>query len=169
MNATEYLLLFAGFLFWLGLMFVPQFRSFLAMLLSPIMGPVLAISSVLAMVIVSFVVSLAGIMISRHYVDTDLQKSLAERTKSLQKDMRTARREELEKRQQTIMRDQMTLYGQSMKSMCAVSLISVPLYSWAYTYVLDSPVMIIGMILLSVVISMLLRTAIDRINKKPVA
>ncbi len=59
MHILEDTVLVTGLLFWLGLLFVPQFRSFLAMLLSPILGPLLAISGVLALFVVSFAMTLA--------------------------------------------------------------------------------------------------------------
>lgn len=166
MNATEYLLLFSGFLFWLGLLFVPRFREFMALLLSPLLGPIYSVSSILAMFVATFIVSLASTLVSRHYVDSKLQKSVAEQAKKLQKDLKTARRDEIERRQAALMRDQMAMYGQSIKSMCAISLISVPVYSWATTYILDSPAMIIGWIVLSIAIGLVLRPAVDRVWKK---
>ncbi len=103
---------------------------------------------------------------NRHFVDEKLRRGLAERTKALRQERRTAKPGELEKRQAAIMRDQMTLNVQSLKSMCAMSLITVPMYSWATTYVLKSPAWIIGWVALSVVLGIVLKTTTDKIWKR---
>jgi uncharacterized membrane protein (DUF106 family) len=85
MHILEDTVLVAGLLFWLGLLFVPQFRSFLALLLSPIPGPLLAVSGVLALFVISFVTTMASIFVNRHFVDEKLRQNLLERTKALRR------------------------------------------------------------------------------------
>jgi uncharacterized membrane protein (DUF106 family) len=127
---------------------------------------VLAVSGVLALLVISLITTFASVMINRHFVDDRLRTVVAERLKKLKAEQKSLKPAELEKRQAAVMRDQWALNVQSMRSMCAMSLISVPVYSWATTYVLKSPAWIISWIALSLIIGIVVKATTDRVLKK---
>jgi len=92
--------------------------------------------------IMAAITALYASLIQKYTIDWDLMRSTQERMKAFQKEFREAQlsqntymTKKLEEQRAEMMGDQMEMMKQQFKPMAYISIISLPLFMWAYRYV----------------------------------
>lgn len=140
-------LLAFGFSLMFGIMLLGQeFRQAVGEAVSVIMNPVLALVGQenfhLILLVMASITAIYASLIQKYTMDWDLMRNTQERMKVFQKEFREAQLSQntymlkkLEEQRQEMMEDQMKMSKQQFKPMAYISIISVPLFMWAYFYI----------------------------------
>jgi uncharacterized membrane protein (DUF106 family) len=130
-----------------GIMLLGQeFRQAVGEAVSVIMNPVLALVGQenfhLILLVMASITAIYASLIQKYTMDWDLMRNTQERMKVFQKEFREAQLSQntymlkkLEEQRQEMMEDQMKMSKQQFKPMAYISIISVPLFMWAYFYI----------------------------------
>ncbi|WP_305064054.1 DUF106 domain-containing protein [Methanococcoides sp.] len=96
--------------------------------------------------IMAAITALYASLIQKYTIDWDLMRNTQERMKSFQKEFREAQLSQntymvkkLEEQRADMMGDQMEMSKQQFKPMAYISIISLPLFMWAYHYISGHP------------------------------
>ena len=96
--------------------------------------------------IMAAITALYASLIQKYTIDWDLMRNTQERMKSFQKEFREAQLSQntymvkkLEEQRADMMGDQLEMSKQQFKPMAYISIISLPLFMWAYHYISGHP------------------------------
>lgn len=140
-------LLALGFSLMIGIMVLGQgFRNAVGKAVGILMNPILALvgqgNFYLILLVMAIITAIYSSVIQKYTIDWDLMKNTQERMKVFQKEFREAQLSQntymlkkLEEQRQAMMEDQMKMSKQQFKPMAYISIISVPLFMWAYFYI----------------------------------
>ena len=140
-------LLALGFSLMIGIMVLGQgFRTAVGETVGVLMNPVLALVGQqnfhLILLVMAAITAIYSSLIQKYTIDWDLMRNTQERMKVFQKEFREAQLSQntymlkkLEDQRQEMMEDQMKMSKQQFKPMAYISIISLPLFYWAYYYI----------------------------------
>jgi len=140
-------LLALGFSLMIGIMVLGQgFRDAVGKAVGMLMNPILALVGQgnfhLILLIMAIITGIYASVIQKYTIDWDLMRNTQERMKAFQKEFREAQLSQntymlkkLEEQRQGMMEDQMKMSKQQFKPMAYISIISIPLFMWAYYYI----------------------------------
>ncbi len=142
----QFLLAF-GISLMVGIMILGQdFRDSLGRSVSLIMDPVVTILGAnnfhIVLFIMASITALYASLIQKYTIDWDLMRNTQEKMRVFQKEFReaqlsnnTALMKKMEDERSKMMEDQMEMSKQQFKPMAYISIISLPLFMWAYYYI----------------------------------
>jgi uncharacterized membrane protein (DUF106 family) len=142
----RFLLVF-GFSLMFGIMILGQgFRESVGKAVGVLMNPVLAVVGEgnfhLILLVMAAITAIYASLIQKYTIDWDLMRNTQERMKVFQKEFREAQLSQntymlkkLEDQRKDMMEDQMKMSKQQFKPMAYISIISLPLFMWAYYYI----------------------------------
>jgi len=140
-------LLALGFSLMIGIMVLGQgFRDAVGKAVGTLMNPVLALVGQenfhLILLVMAAITAAYASLIQKYTIDWDLMRNTQERMKVFQKEFREAQLSQntymlkkLEDQRKEMMEDQMKMSKQQFKPMAYISIISLPLFMWAYFYI----------------------------------
>ncbi len=140
-------LLALGFSLMIGIMVLGQdFRNSVGKVVGILMNPVLALVGQenfhLVLLVMALITAIYASLIQKYTIDWDLMRNTQERMKVFQKEFREAQLSQntymlkkLEDQRKEMMEDQMKMSKQQFKPMAYISIISIPLFMWAYYYI----------------------------------
>ena len=140
-------LLALGFSLMFGIMILGQpFRESVGQAVGILMNPVLAVVGQqnfhLVLLAMGIITGIYASLIQKYTMDWDLMRNTQERMKAFQKEFREAQLSQntymlkkLEDQRKDMMEDQMKMSKQQFKPMAYISIISLPLFMWAYYYI----------------------------------
>jgi uncharacterized membrane protein (DUF106 family) len=142
----RFLLVF-GFSLMFGIMILGQgFRESVGKAVGVLMNPVLAVVGEgnfhLILLVMAAITAIYASLIQKYTIDWDLMRNTQENMKVFQKEFREAQLSQntymlkkLEDQRKDMMEDQMKMSKQQFKPMAYISIISLPLFMWAYYYI----------------------------------
>jgi uncharacterized membrane protein (DUF106 family) len=131
----------------IGIMVLGQdFRTAVGEAVGILMNPVLALVGQqnfhLILLVMAAITAIYASLIQKYTIDWDLMKNTQERMKVFQKEFREAQLSQntymlkkLEDQRKEMMEDQMKMSKQQFKPMAYISIISLPLFMWAYYFI----------------------------------
>ena len=140
-------LLALGFSLMFGIMILGQpFRESVGQAVGILMNPVLAVVGQenfhLVLLAMGIITGVYASLIQKYTMDWELMRNTQERMKAFQKEFREAQLSQntymlkkLEDQRKDMMEDQMKMSKQQFKPMAYISIISLPLFMWAYYYI----------------------------------
>lgn len=140
-------LLALGFSLMFGIMILGQnFRNSVGQAVGTLMNPVLALVGQenfhLILLIMAAITAIYASLIQKYTIDWDLMRNTQDRMKIFQKEFREAQLSQntymlkkLEDQRKEMMEDQMKMSKQQFKPMAYISIISLPLFMWAYYFI----------------------------------
>ena len=140
-------LLALGFSLMFGIMILGQpFRESVGQAVGILMNPVLAVVGQqnfhLVLLAMGIITGIYASLIQKYTMDWDLMRNTQERMKAFQKEFREAQLSQntymlkkLEDQRKDMMEDQMKMSKQQFKPMAYISIISLPLFMWAYYFI----------------------------------
>ena len=140
-------LLALGFSLMIGIMVLGQgFRTAVGETVGILMNPILTLVGQnnfhLILLVMAAITAVYASLIQKYTIDWDLMRNTQERVKVFQKDFREAQLSQntymlkkLDEQRQKMMEDQMKMSKQQFKPMAYISIISLPLFYWAYYYI----------------------------------
>ena len=143
----DHFLLAFGISLMLGIMILGEdFRDSLGSAMSVIMDPLVAILGEsnfhVVLFIMASITALYASLIQKYTIDWELMRNTQERMKGFQKEYReaqlsnnTALTKKMDEERKAMMDDQMEMSKQQFKPMAYISIISLPLFMWAYHYI----------------------------------
>ena len=143
----DQLLLAFGISLMVGIMILGQdFRDSLGKSVSLIMDPLVGVLGAenfhIVLFIMASITALYASLIQKYTIDWDLMRNTQEKMKAFQKEFReaqlsnnTALMKKMEEERKGMMEDQMEMSKQQFKPMAYISVISLPLFMWAYYYI----------------------------------
>jgi len=143
----DQVLLALGFSLMFGIMILGQpFRQSVGQAVGILMNPVLAVVGQenfhLVLLAMGIITGVYASLIQKYTMDWDLMRNTQERMKAFQKEFREAQLSQntymlkkLEDQRKDMMEDQMKMSKQQFKPMAYISIISLPLFMWAYYYI----------------------------------
>ncbi|WP_340820557.1 DUF106 domain-containing protein [Methanolobus sp. WCC4] len=142
----QFLLAF-GISLMIGIMILGQdFRDSLGSSMSIIMDPLVTLLGAsnfhVVLFIMASITALYASLIQKYTIDWELMRNTQERMKGFQKEYReaqlsnnTALMKKMDEERKAMMDDQMEMSKQQFKPMAYISIISLPLFMWAYFYI----------------------------------
>lgn len=142
----KFLLAF-GISLMLGIVVLGQdFRDSLGKSVGFVMDPVVTLLGAsnfhIVLFIMASITALYASLIQKYTIDWDLMRNTQEKMKVFQKEFReaqlsnnTALMKKMEEERSMMMQDQMEMSKQQFKPMAYISIISLPLFMWAYYYI----------------------------------
>jgi uncharacterized membrane protein (DUF106 family) len=143
---NQFLLAF-GISLMLGIMILGQdFRDSLGKSVGFIMDPLVTLLGTgnfhIVLFIMASITALYATLIQKYTIDWDLMRNTQEKMKVFQKDFREAQLsnnaalvKKMEEERNSMMSEQMDMSKQQFKPMAYISIISLPLFMWAYYYI----------------------------------
>lgn len=143
----DYFLLAIGISLMVGVIAIgSDFRQTLGEIVGTLMNPLVMLVGQENFHIVLFVMAaitaLYASLIQKYTIDWELMRKTQERMKAFQKEFREAQLsqnnykiKQLEEQRSEMMGDQMEMSKQQFKPMAYISIISLPLFMWAYYYI----------------------------------
>lgn len=140
-------LLAFGFSLMFGIMLLGEsFRTAVGGIVGILMDPVLALVGQenfhLILLVMAAITAIYASLIQKYTIDWDLMRNTQERMKVFQKEFREAQLSQntymlkkLEDQRKEMMEDQMKMSKQQFKPMAYISILSLPLFMWAYFYI----------------------------------
>jgi uncharacterized membrane protein (DUF106 family) len=142
----RFLLVF-GFSLMFGIMILGEgFRDSVGKAVGILMNPILAVVGQgnfhLILLVMAAITAGYASLIQKYTIDWDLMRNTQERMKVFQKEFREAQLSQntymlkkLEDQRKDMMEDQMKMSKQQFKPMAYISIISIPIFMWAYYYI----------------------------------
>jgi uncharacterized membrane protein (DUF106 family) len=140
-------LLALGFSLMIGIMLLgQQFRESVGQVVGILMNPILAIVGQenfhLVLLSMAIITGTYASLIQKYTMDWELMRNTQERMKAFQKEFREAQLSQntfmlkkLQEQQKDMMAEQMEMSKMQFKPMAYISIISLPLFMWAYYFV----------------------------------
>ena len=134
-----------------GVMILGQdFRDSLGRSIGYFMDPLVSLLGAgnfhIVLFIMASITALYATLIQKYTIDWDMMRNTQEKMKVFQKDFReaqlsnnTALVKKMEEERSNMMSDQMEMSKQQFKPMAYISIISLPLFMWAYHYISGHP------------------------------
>jgi uncharacterized membrane protein (DUF106 family) len=137
------LALFLGIFLMFGIILFPGMRGVIGGLLDILLKPLLGwLPLHMTIFVLAAITGLYASLIQKYTMDWELMKRVQERMKNLQAEFRQAQLsnnaskiKKLQEQQADMMGDQMEMMKQQFKPMLYISIISIPLFFWAYTVI----------------------------------
>lgn len=146
LNTIQNIILVLGFGFFIGSIFLPaSFRDTMSYYVNVIVSPINAtMPFYMAVLIIATVVTVASTIIQKYTMDWDLSRRVMQKNQAYQKEYKEAqlsgnkkKLKELEQVQMSMMEDQAEMSKQQLKPMGFIVFVSIPLFWWAYWYLLQ--------------------------------
>ncbi|MCZ7373151.1 MAG: EMC3/TMCO1 family protein [Candidatus Methanoperedens sp.] len=126
-----------------GIMIFPEMRDVIAKLVGTLLNPLQEILPLYMIIfILAAITGLYASIIQKYTMDWSLMRRIQEKTKAMQKEFRQAqlanneqKMKKLQAQQAEMMGDQMQMMKQQFKPMLYISIISIPLFFWAFTLI----------------------------------
>lgn len=130
-----------------GIMILGEgFRDSVGKAVGILMNPILAVVGQgnfhLILLVMAAITAVYASLIQKYTIDWDLMRNTQERMKVFQKEFREAQLSQntymlkkLEDQRKDMMEDQMKMSKQQFKPMAYISIISIPIFMWAYYYI----------------------------------
>ena len=146
-NQIDRFLLALGFSLMIGIMVLGQgFRTAVGEFVGILMNPILALVGQenfhLILLVMAALTAIYASLIQKYTIDWELMRNTQERVKVFQKEFREAQLSQntymlkkLDEQRKEMMEDQMKMSKQQFKPMAYISIISLPLFMWAYYYI----------------------------------
>lgn len=143
----DYFLLALGVSLMVGIIVIgSDFRQTLGEFVGIIMNPLVALVGQenfhILLFVMAAITALYASLIQKYTIDWELMRRTQERMKAFQKEFREAqlsqnnyKLKQLEEQRSEMMGDQMEMSKQQFKPMAYISIISLPLFMWAYYYI----------------------------------
>ena len=140
-------LLAFGFSLMFGIMILGEgFRDSVGKAVWILMNPILAVVGQgnfhLILLVMAAITAVYASLIQKYTIDWDFMRNTQERMKVFQKEFREAQLSQntymlkkLEDQRKDMMEDQMKMSKQQFKPMAYISIISIPIFMWAYYYI----------------------------------
>lgn len=131
----------------IGIMVLGQgFRTAVGEFVGILMNPILALVGQenfhLILLVMAALTAIYASLIQKYTIDWELMRNTQERVKVFQKEFREAQLSQntymlkkLDEQRKEMMEDQMKMSKQQFKPMAYISIISLPLFMWAYYYI----------------------------------
>ncbi len=135
--------LWLGIFLIFGIMIFPEMRDVIGKIVGTLLDPLQSLLPLHMIVfILAAITGLYASLIQKYTMDWGLMRRIQERTKAMQKEFRQAqlannaqKMKKLQAQQAEMMGDQMEMMKQQFKPMLYISIISIPLFFWAYTII----------------------------------
>ncbi len=116
-----------------------EFRDSLGTVVGFVLNPLLALPIDITLFILAAITGVYASLIQKYTMDWDLMKRVQGRMKEFQKEFREAqlannqqKLKKLEEKRSAMMKEQMEMSKQQFKPMAYISIISLPIFIWAY-------------------------------------
>ena len=127
----------------LGMLLLPDFRPAVAGFVDALLGPLPTMLPIhITLFVMAALTGLYASLIQKYTIDWELMRTFSEKMKAFQKEYREAQLAEnkqklkkLDEKRAAMMGDQGKMMKQQFKPMAYISIISLPLFFWAYAYV----------------------------------
>ncbi len=138
------IILAIGIFLMLGIMIIPDLRDIIGKMVGTILNPLLTLLPLhIIIFVLAAITGLYASLIQKYTMDWELMKRVQERMKNIQKDFKEAqlsnnaqKMKKLEAQRVEMMGDQMEMFKQQFKPMLYISIISIPLFFWAYSIII---------------------------------
>ncbi|MEA1869339.1 MAG: DUF106 domain-containing protein [Euryarchaeota archaeon] len=126
----------------LGVFLLPDFRSTVAGIVDILLEPLTGILPIhITLFVMAALTGLYASLIQKYTIDWELMRTFSEKMKGFQKEYREAQLAEnkqklkkLDEKRAAMMGDQGKMMKQQLKPMAYISIISLPLFFWAWEY-----------------------------------
>jgi uncharacterized membrane protein (DUF106 family) len=126
----------------LGMMLLPDFRPAVAGFVDVLLGPLPTMLPIhITLFVLATLTGLYASLIQKYTIDWELMRTFSEKMKGFQKEYREAQLAEnkqklkkLDEKRAAMMGDQGKMMKQQLKPMAYISIISLPLFFWAWEY-----------------------------------
>jgi uncharacterized membrane protein (DUF106 family) len=140
-EALNKLALLVGIFLMFGIIAVPGLRGMIGSIVGILLNPILSLLPLpVVIMVLAAITGLYASLIQKYTMNWGLMRRIQEKTKNIQKEMRqaqlsnnAAKMKKLQAQQAEMMGDQMDMMKQQFKPMLYISIISIPLFYWAYT------------------------------------
>ncbi len=135
--------LWLGIFLMFGIMIFPEMRGVIGKIVGTLLDPLQSLLPLhMIIFILAAITGLYASLVQKYTMDWGLMRRIQERTKAMQKEFRQAqlannaqKMKKLQAQQAEMMGDQMEMMKQQFKPMLYISIISIPLFFWAYTII----------------------------------
>jgi uncharacterized membrane protein (DUF106 family) len=142
-KALNKIALFVGVFLMLGIVMFPSLRDVIGKIVGTLLNPLLALLPLhMIIFVLAAITGLYASLIQKYTMDWELTRRVQERMKNIQKEFKQAQLsnnpqkiKKLEAQRAEMMGDQMEMMKQQFKPMLYISIISIPLFFWAYTII----------------------------------
>ncbi|MFA4934948.1 MAG: DUF106 domain-containing protein [Candidatus Methanoperedens sp.] len=146
-NTLNKIALFLGIFLMLGVMIIPGFMDRVGNIMDALLNPLLSLLPLhMIIFVLAAITGLYASLIQKYTMDWELMRRVQEKMKNLQKEFRqaqlsnnAAKMKKLQDQQGQMMGDQMEMMKQQFKPMLYISIISIPLFFWAYLVIGRNP------------------------------
>lgn len=139
-----------GLFLMFGILFIPELRigvgNIVGLLLNPLLNEPIKLPFHMILFILATLTGLYASWIQKYTMDWKLMKRVQERMKAFQKEFKETqlsgnaqKLKKLEAQRNEMMADQMAMTKQQFKPMLYISIISIPLFMWAYSAIIHTP------------------------------
>ena len=136
-----------GIFLMLGVIIIPGFMDKVGNIMSTVLNPLLAVLPLhMIIFVLAAITGLYASLIQKCTMDWELMRRVQERMKNIQKEFRqaqlsnnAAKMKKLEAQRTEMLGDQMEMMKQQFKPMLYISIISIPLFFWAYLVIGQNP------------------------------
>jgi uncharacterized membrane protein (DUF106 family) len=145
-NTIQNIILVIGFGIFIGSIFLPpQFRDAMSSAVNVIVSPINStMPFYIAVLIIAAIVTVFSTIIQKYTMDWELSRRVMQKNQILTKEMREAqlsgdkkRLKKVEEERMSMMEDQAEMSKQQLKPMGFIVFVSIPLFWWAYWYLLQ--------------------------------
>jgi uncharacterized membrane protein (DUF106 family) len=145
-DKIEKIILIAGFGIFIGSIFLPPaFRDAMSAAVNVIVSPINAtVPFYMAVLIIAVIVTVFSTIIQKYTMDWDLSRRVMQKNQAFQKEFREAqlsgnkkKLKQLEEERMSMMEDQAEMSKQQLKPMGFIVFVSIPLFWWAYWYLMQ--------------------------------
>jgi uncharacterized membrane protein (DUF106 family) len=145
-DKIEKIILIAGFGIFIGSIFLPPaFRDTMSAAVNVIVSPINAtMPFYMAVLIIAVIVTVFSTIIQKYTMDWDLSRRVMQKNQAFQKEFREAqlsgnkkKLKQLEEERMSMMEDQAEMSKQQLKPMGFIVFVSIPLFWWAYWYLMQ--------------------------------
>jgi uncharacterized membrane protein (DUF106 family) len=145
-DKIEKIILIAGFGIFIGSIFLPPaFRDTMSAAVNVIVSPINAtMPFYMAVLIIAVIVTVFSTIIQKYTMDWDLSRRVMQKNQAFQKEFKEAqlsgnkkKLKQLEEERMSMMEDQAEMSKQQLKPMGFIVFVSIPLFWWAYWYLMQ--------------------------------
>jgi uncharacterized membrane protein (DUF106 family) len=145
-DKIEKIILIAGFGIFIGSIFLPPaFRDAMSAAVNVIVSPINAtVPFYMAVLIIAVIVTVFSTIIQKYTMDWDLSRRVMQKNQAFQKEFKEAqlsgnkkKLKQLEEERMSMMEDQAEMSKQQLKPMGFIVFVSIPLFWWAYWYLMQ--------------------------------
>jgi len=135
--------LFLGIFLMFGIIMFPDMRNVIGKMVGTFLDPLIALLPLhMIIFVLAAITGLYASLIQKYTMDWELMRRVQDRMKSIQNEFKqaqlsnnTQKLKKLEEQRTEMLTDQMEMMKQQFKPMLYISIISIPLFFWAYTII----------------------------------